>query len=212
MSGSKLKIMAVLSVVMLSAGAGLSEVTVAEKGPVPNRAWPAGSWNVINFPTRFMWWEDPPMGGGRFHFHYGCTTTDQFNEVLAAFGAIEADRLELFVHGTSGGRAHWVFTVWDTEVWKHNMKLVEPTVPLFLPSSLQPVPAPRIDVYAGGSCPLAWEEVIVPPNVTVVDRRTGPANLRQEIDRLKDEMARLRAEIQQLRQLVLQLLQETGRR
>lgn len=212
MSKRKFKIIAVLSMFLLSAGVGLSEVTVAEKGPVPNRYWPSGSWNVINFPTRFMWWEDPPMGGGRFHFHYGCTTTEELNEVLEAFGAIQANRLELNVHGTSGGETHWVFTVWDTEVWRRNMDLIEPTVPLFLPSSLQPVPAPRIDVYAAGACPLVWEAVIVPPNITVVDRRTGPANLRQEIDRLKYEMARLRTEIRQLRDLVLQLLQQISQR
>ncbi len=212
MSKSKVKIIAVLSMVLLSAGVGLSEVTVAEKGPVPDRSWPSGSWNVINFPTRFMWWQDPPMGGGRFHFHYDCTTTEELNEVLAAFGAIEANRLELNVHGTTGAESHWVFTVWDTEVWERNMDLIEPTVPLFLPSSLRPVPPPRIDVYAAGVCPLVWEDVIVPPNITVVDMRTGRANLRQEIDRLKDEMARLRTEIRQLRDLVVQLLEEISRR
>ncbi len=212
MSKSKVKIIAVLSMVLLSAGVGLSEVTVAEKGPVPNRSWPSGSWDVINFPTRSVWWEDPPMGGGRFHFQYDCTTTEELNEVLAAFGAIEANRLELNVHGTTGAESHWVFTVWDTEVWKRNMDLIEPTVPLFLPSSLRPVPAPKIDVYAGGACPLVWEDVIVPPNITVVDMRTGRANVRQEIDRLKDEMARLRTEMRQLRDLVLQLLQEISPR
>lgn len=204
------KFVVVLSVVLLSVQMGLSEVTVAEKGPVGDHPWPSGSRAVIDFPTRFMWWQDPPMGGGRYHFHYRCTTTDEFNEALEAFGAIQANRLELIVHEASGGESHWIFTVWDDEVWKSNMDLIEPTAPLFLPSSLRPPPAPRINLYAGGPCPLVWEDVIVPPNVTVVDRRTGPANLRQEIDRLKEEVARLRAEVRQLHDLVLQLFQQIG--
>ncbi len=207
---STVKFGVVLSVVLLSVHVGLSEVTVAEKGPVGDRPWPNGSRAVIDFPTRFMWWQDPPMGGGRYHFHYRCTTTDQFNEALEAFGAIQVDRLELIVHEASGGESHWTFTVWDDEVWKSNMDLIEPTVPLFLPSSLRPPPPPRINLYAGGPCPLVWKDVIVPPNVTVVDRRTGPANLKQEIDRLKAEVARLRAEIRQLHDLVLQLYQQMG--
>jgi hypothetical protein len=200
----------IISVVLLSVRVGLSEVTVAETGPVVDRPWPIGSRAVIDFPTRFMWWTDPPMGGGRYHFHYSCTTTDEFNEVLEAFGAIQADRLELIVHGAAGGESHWAFTVWDNEVWRSNMTRIEPTTPLFLPSSLRPPPAPRINLYAGGPCFLVWEDVIVPPNVTVIDRRTGPANLKQEIDRLKAEVARLRADIRQLQDLVLQLYQQMG--
>ncbi len=200
----------VLSVVLLSAHVGLSEVTVAEKGPVGDHPWPSGSRAVIDFPTRFMWWQDPPMGGGRYHFHYRCTTTDQFNQALAAFAAIQVDRLQLIVQEASGGETHWTFTVWDDQVWKRNMDLIEPTTPLFLPSSLRPPPAPMITLYAAGPCPLVWEYVIVPPNVTLVDRRTGPANLRQEIDRLKQEVARLRAEVRQLQDLVLQLFQQFG--
>lgn len=207
---STVKFSVVLSVVLLSAHVGLSEVTVAEKGPVGDHPWPSGSRAVIDFPTRFMWWQDPPMGGGRYHFHYRCTTTDQFNEALEAFAAIQVNRLELIVQEASGGEIHWTFTVWDDDVWKRNMVLIEPTTPLFLPSSLRPPPAPRIILYAGGPCFLVWEDVIVPPNVTVVDRRTGPANLKQEIDRLKEEVARLRAEIRQLRDLVLQLFQQIG--
>ncbi len=90
------------------------------------------------------------------------------------------------------------------------MDLIEPTVPLFLPSSLRPPPPPRINLYAGAPCPLVWEDVIVPPNVILVDRRTGPANLKQEIDRLKEQVARLRAEVRQLRDLLLQLFQQIG--
>ena len=150
------------------------------------------------------------MGGGRYHFHYACTTTEEFNEVLASFAVIQADRLELFVHGASGGDSHWAFTVWDNEVWASNMTRIERTEPLFLPSSLRLPPAPRINLYAGGPCFLLWEDVIVPPNITVIDRRTGPANLKQEIDRLKAEVARLRADIRQLQDLVLQLYQQMG--
>ncbi len=201
------KLGAVLSVILLSAHVGLSEVTVAEKGPVGDHPWPIGSRAVIDFPTRFMWWTDPPMGGGRYHFHYSCTTTDEFNEALEAFAAIQANRLELIVHGASGGGSHWTFTVWDDEVWRSNMGLIERTVPLFLPSSLQP-PPPRISLYGGAQCPLIWEDVIVPPNITVLDRRMGPANLKQEIDRLKEEVARLRADIRQLQDLVFQLFQQ----
>ena len=207
---SKIKPISILSLILFLTTQSLPQVSIYQTGPIKDHNWAPGAFDVANYPTRIRWTEDPPMGGGRFNIHYSCTSTEDFNEVLDLFSRIEADRLELVLHGTTGVETHWKFRIWDEERWALNMRLVEPTSPLFLPSSLRPVPAPRIDVYDAGDCYISWADVIVPPQITVIDMRTGPINLRTEVNRLRDELAQLRAEVQQLRELVALLLQQIG--
>ena len=200
----------ILSLISLTS-LSFSEVSIYQTGPVTDHTWAPGAFDVANYPTRIRWTEDPPMGGGRFNIHFSCTSTEEFNEMLQLFGLIEADRLELVINGTTGIETHWKFRIWDEERWALNMKLAEPTSPLFLPSTLRPVPAPRIDVYDAGDCLISWPDVIVPPQITVIDTRTGPINLRTEVNRLRYEVAALRAELAQLRELVALLLEQIGR-
>ena len=207
---SRISIIAAFSI-LIFAYSTFAEVSIYQTGPIEDHNWAPGAFDVADYPTRIRWTEDPPMGGGRFNIHFGCTTTEEFNEVLQLFAAIQANRLELVINGTTGIETHWIFRIWDQQRWALNMELVEPTSPLFLPSTLRPVPAPRIDVYDAGDCFISWPDVVIPPEILLIDRRTGPANLRSEIDRLKDELEALRAEVRQLRELLVLLLQEMGR-
>jgi len=70
-----------------------------------------------------------------------------------------------------GKRIDWTFTVWAPE---HFHRLFSHPYVKFLsasPNYRQPVPPPRIDVYAGEGGPIEWDEVSVPPKVRVIDRR-----------------------------------------
>jgi hypothetical protein len=150
----------------------MSEIEVGGSERVKNHGWPAGSVELANLPSRFIWWEGPPAGGGERHFHYRCRGTDEFNQALKAFGAIRAGKLELVIHNWPRDekrpeeRPDWTFQVWNPESWDgHRDKRQGP---FYL--DRRPVPAPRIDLYVGGGA-IIWEKVKVPQNLLVIDKR-----------------------------------------
>jgi len=159
--------------------------------PVADLGWPLGSVEMANLPTRVGWWEGPPFGGGEYHFSYRCRTTMDFNQALQVFSSIRAPRLEVVIHDgpgydqfleSEGGtqpkadtRVDWTFTVWHPESWH---RLYNNPTRGFLgsvsPNFRQPVAAPRVDVYVGGGS-IAWEQVRIPPALTVIDHRAAAA-------------------------------------
>jgi hypothetical protein len=143
---------------------------------------------MANLPSRLGWWEGPPFGGGQYQFLYRCRYTTDFNEALKTFAAIRSDRLELIVHNgpeysfwlkqndeelsTAENRVDWTFTVWVRENWDN---LYNNPKSLFLsdqPNFRKEVAAPRIDVYVGNGS-IVWNDVKVPKNVVVIEKRPG---------------------------------------
>ncbi|MHC4527958.1 MAG: carboxypeptidase regulatory-like domain-containing protein [Planctomycetota bacterium] len=170
----KFGVLIILCIIALCSEVGMSAIQVGDSEPAKDHGWPAGSVELANLPSRFIWWEGPPAGGGERHFHYRCQDTDEFNQALTTFAAIRASRLELVIHNgpkeekDPEERADWTFTVWNPESWdcRHN----KPKSAFYL--DRKPVPAPRIDLYVGDGA-VAWEKVKVPQNIRVVDKRPG---------------------------------------
>ena len=150
--------------------------------PVENMGWPVGAERVANLPSRLGYWEGPPFGGGEYHFLYRCKETSEFNEAVKVFAEIRTPELELVVHD-GPGQSHvfnkkqidWALTLWIPESW-HRL-FSDPKGVFFSDQSnfRKPVPPPTIDVYIGGGGSIVWEEVEIPPNVRVVDKRAVSA-------------------------------------
>lgn len=166
-------------------------VIVGDDGnrPIQDWGWPLGSVEMANLPSRLGYWEGPPFGGGKYHFLYRCKNTDEFNKALKTFAAIRAKRLELVVHNgpeysfwlkrndeelsKEENRVDWTFLVWVPENWNslfnspHSYMLSSDN-----PNFRKPVAAPRIDLYIGGGS-IVWEDIEVPENLVVIDKRPG---------------------------------------
>jgi 5-hydroxyisourate hydrolase-like protein (transthyretin family) len=191
MNGKKVKLIvsAIFCSILLSPKLGLSLIT-GEHGnrPITDRGWPASSVQVANLPSRLGYWEGPPFGGGEYHFLYRCENTDEFNQALKTFAAIHAGNLELFVRNgpeysfwlkkneeelsKPENRVDWTFTVWIPDSW--NRLYNSPRSFLFSDhlNFKKPVAAPRVDVYIGGGS-IVWEDVKIPKNLVVIDKRPG---------------------------------------
>ncbi len=157
--------------------------------PIRERGLPEGSAAVANLKQRLGYWVGPPFGGGEYHFEYRSENTQQFNAALAVFAQVDAGRLELVVHNgpyysfwlrdndehleQEGNRIDWSFTVWNAENWK---RLYNDPNSYFLadhPNYHKPVAPPRIDLYITRGGSINWDDVKVPANVAVIDRRPG---------------------------------------
>ncbi|MHC4443638.1 MAG: MSCRAMM family protein [Planctomycetota bacterium] len=160
--------------------------------PVCNMGWPKGAEEVANLSSRLGYWEGPPFGGGQYTFLYRCKDTNEFNEALKVFAKIEESRLELVVHDgpeynfwlkidkktpKEDARVDWTFLAWVPANWN---RLYNNPNNLFLsdhPDFRKPVAPPKIDVYIGGGT-IKWDEVQVPSNVTVIDKRAESAPIK----------------------------------
>jgi len=156
--------------------------------PVINRGWPDGSLELANLPSRLGYWEGPPFGGGEYHFLYRCRDSNEFNEALGLFAAIDAETLELVVHNgpeysfwlkdddekleEQENRVDWAFTVWNPKSWDSLYNNPNSRVMAGHPHYARPVAAPRIDLYIGEGA-VTWEDVEVPENVVLSDKRPG---------------------------------------
>lgn len=67
-------------------------ILVGGAEPMPDRGWPAGVEKLVNLPSRMSWWEGPPFGGGEYHLQYQCKNTDEFNQALVLFAAVQLPR------------------------------------------------------------------------------------------------------------------------
>jgi len=184
---SKLIVLVVFCMVFLFPKQCISLI-ISEHGnrPIEDRGWPVGCVEMVNLSSRLGWWEGPPFGGGQYQFLYRCQYTSEFNEALKTFAAIRTDRLELVVHNgpeysfwlkqndeellKAENRVDWTLTVWVREKWD---SLYNNPKSLFLsdqPNFRKAVAAPRIDIYIGSGS-IVWEDVKVPKNVVVIDKR-----------------------------------------
>lgn len=178
--------LAIPAIIMLFSDAAMSLVIVGGADPIQDRGWPSGSVQMANLPTRFGWWEGPPFGGGEYHFLYRCENTNQFNEALDKFAAVQAERREIVVHNgpkqdfVVEGRLHWSFLAWVPGNWNSlNSKSRDFYRPVDsdskkpVPVAKKTMPAPRVDVYLGEGNPIIWSDVEIPASLTVIDRRPG---------------------------------------
>jgi 5-hydroxyisourate hydrolase-like protein (transthyretin family) len=164
---------------------------VVGKGQIEDRGWPQGTLDLANHPSQIMWWVGPPFGGGRYCFLYRSKDTEEFNHLLTVFAKIRAPALELVVHD-GPEYSHWVqrhvgsmdngqidlsFTVWVPENW-HRLYNKPGSLPISdEPNFHKPLAPPRIDLYIGQGS-IKWDEVNVPKNITVIDRRAVSAPVR----------------------------------
>jgi hypothetical protein len=74
-------------------------------------------------------------------------------------------------------RADWTFTVWNPANYYRLFNNPKSTFTPDHPNFRQPVPAPRIDVYTDDEGPIFWEEVRVPSNVRVIDKRAAASTV-----------------------------------
>jgi len=156
--------------------------------PVIDRGWPGGSLELANLSSRLGYWEGPPFGGGEHHFLYRCRDSNEFNEALERFAAIDAATLELVVHNgpeysfwlkdndeeleEQENRVDWTFTVWNPKSWDSLYNNPNSLFTSSQPEFGRPVAAPKIDLYIGGGA-VVWEDVEVPANVVLSDKRPG---------------------------------------
>ena len=184
--GKILSLLVILGIIILLCDVGMSLIIVGGSERIEDRGWPYGSVEMANLATRFGWWEGPPFGGGEYHFLYRCENTSQFNQALARFAAIEAKRLELVVHNgpkkdfVVDGRVDWTFLAWVGKNWdslsnssRNFYRLADSGSTKPVPMARKTMPVPRVDVYLGAENPIIWNDVKVPANVVVIDRRPG---------------------------------------
>ena len=175
--------------------------------PVKNMGWPLGCERVANIPSRLGHSLGP--GPGQYEFLYRCEDTAELNEALEIFSEIlvpksalrsatskdgEATDLELVVHdgpkhstwlsrGTEGKtRVDWAFLVWNPAGWHRWFNNPKSRFRFGNSNFRRPVPPPRICVYLTEDGPIVWQDVLVPPNVRVIDKRAEAAPVKLEKD------------------------------
>ena len=164
-------------------GATFALIMTGKGEPVTDAGWPAGALAVANLKSRLGWWEGPPFGGGEWQFLYRGDDA-ALAETLAAFAAIRAPALDLFIHDGSGETpflgddAHfdWSFTVWVPASWNQLYNNPKSFFGSDQPQFRQPVDPPRLDIFihAGG---VDWSKIKVPANVRVKDERAAAAGV-----------------------------------
>jgi hypothetical protein len=142
---------------------------------------PLGAEEMIRLPSCSGGWEGPPFGGGQYWFEYTAVSVQEFNEALRMFAAIHRPKLDLVIHdgprdageeATLGG-LEWQFTVWHPASW-HGLHSKPNAIQLFPRDGyMSPVPPPKVDVYVMET--VDWDQVVIPPELTVTDRRASAA-------------------------------------
>jgi hypothetical protein len=69
-------------------------------------------------------------------------------------------------------RVDWTFEIWRPRSFHQLFSHPKGSFPPGNSNHRQPVPAPKIDLYVGGGCPVDWQKVKVPASVRVIDTRT----------------------------------------
>ncbi|MCX7044457.1 MAG: carboxypeptidase-like regulatory domain-containing protein [Candidatus Sumerlaeota bacterium] len=85
------------------------------------------------------------------------------------------DKVEKNNKENKKARMDWSFTVWIPASWHHLYNNPKSVWGSSQPNFRQPVPPPQIDVYIGGEGMIVWKDVVVPPNVRVIDKREESA-------------------------------------
>lgn len=191
MNGKKIKliVLIIFCLIFLFPKVGMSLIEVFHgNDPIGDRGWAPGSVEMANLATRTGYWVGPPFGGGEYHFLYRCESTDDFNQALKTFAAIGAGKLELVVRNgpeysfwlkeneeelsKPENRIDWTFTVWNPESWNRLYNNPRSFFSSDHPNFKKPVATPRVDVYIGRGS-IVWEDVKIPKNLVVIDKRPG---------------------------------------
>ena len=172
--------------------------------PVENRGWPTGTEEVANLTSRVVRVAGPGIGEYYFGYRCNDTAEfnaalEKFSAIRAPRATrrsismdggadiIDDKPLLLVVHDyrediekLSGWtflkeRVDWAFAVWIAEDFYRNFNRPQAGPFSDHPYYRQPIPPPRIDVYVGGDGPIVWEQVNVPSNVRVIDKRAAAA-------------------------------------
>lgn len=177
MNATKSLIVIVLGVMLFGAAPALAWVQVVEGNrPIADPGLPKGAAEVGNLSTRIRCVIGPPFGTGSLYQYQYRGDTAAFNEALKHFAAIDAASLELVVRNgpwmthVIEQRLDWEFNIWIPDRW--NELYNGPRSFTFADEGKynRPVPPPRIDLYVGGG-EVVWEQVQVPQNITVIDKR-----------------------------------------
>lgn len=172
--------------------------------PVENRGWPTGTEHVANLTSRLVSVAGLSGGEYHFGYRCSDTaefnaalakfaairaprTTRRSISLDGRADIIDDKPLLLVVHDYREDierpagwtflkeRLDWTFAVWVAEQFYRNFNRLQGGPFSGHPYYRQPVPPPRIDVYVGGDGPIVWEEVNVPSNVRVIDKRAVAA-------------------------------------
>ena len=172
--------------------------------PVENRGWPSGTEEVANLTCRVVSVSGPGMGEYYFGYRCNDTAEfnvalKKFSAIRApratrrsismdgSIDIIDDKPLLLVVHDYREDiakrygwtflkeRLDWTFAVWVAEDFYRNFNRPQAGPFSDHPYYRQPFPPPRIDVYVGGDGPIVWEEMNVPSNVRVIDKRAAAA-------------------------------------
>jgi hypothetical protein len=69
--------------------------------PIDVLGWPKGAAAIFNVKSRIAWWEDPPVGGGRYHAE--CRgDAKALSSVLADFAKLVVRSKQVFLHDGVG--------------------------------------------------------------------------------------------------------------
>ncbi|MBX3449192.1 MAG: hypothetical protein KF777_06510 [Planctomycetaceae bacterium] len=173
---------------VLMAGSASAALITGGTGnePLKDPGWPEHAAAVFNSKSRVAWWEGPPFGGGEYHAE--CRGDQaELQRVFNDFAKIDAPVRRVVLHDGTGksfwlnpndepanrdaARIDWTFTVWVPNSYVFQQKLPERARPPEITESSQPVPT--LDVYVSEK--LAWEKLIVPKGIEVVDKRAKAA-------------------------------------
>jgi 5-hydroxyisourate hydrolase-like protein (transthyretin family) len=177
-------VLAVFCIVLAFAESGMSLIMVGGREPIEDHGWPTGSVEMANLASRVSWWAGPPFGtGSMYEFQYKCLNTEQFNQALEIFAAIQAPKLEIFIHNGPKDNTHcrdeesksvdWTFTVWNPEDWDSLYNSPRSFFNSDHPNFRKLVAPPRVDLYISEGGTIVWEQVKVPENLMIVDKRPG---------------------------------------
>ncbi len=164
----------------------LGMITVMSgNSPLPKAHWPEGTVDVANLPDRLSCSIGPPFGGGEYHFSFKSADTKAINQALEIFARIKAPQLILILTDPPGPKVTWtslekeranepgipwMLHVWDRESW--HLLYNNPMSDLYpkdqCSGDLPPPPDMTVGVGEGG---VVWEELKIPDNLTVVDKR-----------------------------------------
>lgn len=172
--------------------------------PVENSGWPTGTEDVANLTSRVGHMEGPSGGEHYFAYRCNdAAGFNAALETFSAIRVPRTTRRSISLDGRADiiddkplllvahdyreddekragwaflkERVDWTFAFWVAESFYRHFGGSLGRAFSDHPYYRQPVPPPRIDVYVGGDGPIVWEEVRVPSNVRVIDKRAAAA-------------------------------------
>ncbi len=183
LDGWRRRLAIVVAVVFSSMGHSMAFIYRADQ-PMPAHVFELlsrGADGLFGLPGYLGCMEGQPISGGMFMPEYTCPNAATFNRALLRLAAVETSTPRVVVHdGTETSYIHhesklniqWRATIWSPERWYQVRSglLAGLGMP---PDELREIPPPTIDVWPDGA--FKWEDVKIPANVTLIDKRASAA-------------------------------------